>query len=294
MAAEEIRAPPAPPLYICAVSQSAPPSRSAPQRPSRLPAGLQHAPADESLRAPVPSRPWWRLWRRCRRTLPPSAPAQCSPRPSCRVGRSPDLRRWGGERGKRITPSPVREAAGRALRRRAQPARHSPAAGPRRCRAHLPRSAPARPPAHPQGGAPSAALPRRRHGSVAGAGGGARHLAGHRGHHHPHRLRPGDLVPLHQRQCEGVPACSLGGGGVPAGCRAAEETGSGGLQPGWGRADPFGEWEWGRGAGAGHPGGCRQRALADVSGQEDHSPEAAAGSHVEGSLCNWTCQRRSL
>lgn len=36
---------------------------------------------------------------------------------------------------------------------------------------------------------------------------------------------PGDLVPLHQRQREGVPACSLGGGGVPAGRRAAEETG---------------------------------------------------------------------
>lgn len=36
---------------------------------------------------------------------------------------------------------------------------------------------------------------------------------------------PGDLVPLHQGQREGVSACSLGGGGVPAGCRTSEETG---------------------------------------------------------------------
>uniref|UniRef100_A0A8C3PUA6 Uncharacterized protein n=1 Tax=Calidris pygmaea TaxID=425635 RepID=A0A8C3PUA6_9CHAR len=103
---------------------------------------------------------------------------------------------------------------------------------------------------------------------------------------------PGDLIPLHQKQREGVSARSLGGGGVPAGRWTSEETGTGGLQLGWGRADPFGEWKRGRGAGAGHPGGGRQCALADVSGQEDHSAEAAAGSHVEGSLCNWARQRR--
>lgn len=36
---------------------------------------------------------------------------------------------------------------------------------------------------------------------------------------------PGDLVPLHQRQREGVSACSLGGRGVPAGCWTSKETG---------------------------------------------------------------------
>lgn len=36
---------------------------------------------------------------------------------------------------------------------------------------------------------------------------------------------PGHLISVHQRECEGVPADTLGRGGVSAGCQPAEETG---------------------------------------------------------------------
>lgn len=122
-------------------------------------------------------------------------------------------------------------------------------------------------------------------------------------------MPPGDPVPLHQGQRGAVPARALGGGGVPAGRGALEAAGEGiawhrvtlrllvppcpslppspgpgGFGPGRSSADPVGERQRGRGAGARHPGSGGQRALADGPGQEDHGAEAAAGTHVESGL----------
>ncbi|XP_074889737.1 enolase-phosphatase E1 isoform X1 [Buteo buteo] len=217
MAAEEIRAPPAPPLYTRAGSQSAPPSRPAPQCPWRFPAGLQHppaagrpapphtpapapAPAPTLTLAPAPPpcaapvRPCPAAGPGVRRAAAAARLAplrtRCPPRPSRRgpcgeaavaaLGRhgetgtgGPRRRGWrgggGGGGGGNVQPrNPVQEA-GRALRRRAQPARHSPPLGSRCRRTHLPRSvaarhgpAPARPGPAPRAAAGRSARRRRR------------------------------------------------------------------------------------------------------------------------------------
>lgn len=162
MAAEQIRAPPAPPLYSRAGGQSAPLSLLAPQRPWRLPAGLQgaHAASGRRLgrsgRAPrrgaaqLPSPPASSL-RALRR-----APAALPPLPAAGPGaRQGDGALWGdGEirsEGLRVGAegvqrrNPVREAPGRAFPGRVQLAQHSPPPASRRHRSHLLRSAAAGP-----------------------------------------------------------------------------------------------------------------------------------------------------